>query len=82
VSEKRNLELLGKVFAEEIAAAFRHGPPIMQFRPSKALDSLVERGMLEPVETTLGGRFPVVVKGYVLTHRGRLAYCESCVEEE
>jgi hypothetical protein len=33
-------------------------------------------------EITLGGRFPVVVKGYALTHAGRLAYCLTCEDAE
>lgn len=49
---------------------------------SKRIDALVESGHLEPFTEVLGGRFPVTVKGYVLTHLGRLEYCVTCDDEE
>lgn len=68
----RELELLGKVFDAEIMGTLPYQGG------GKLAETLVERGMLEPESRTLPGRFPVRVSGFVLTHAGRMAWCESC----
>ena len=72
---KRDLAVLEKAFAAEIADWLP-----MQTR-SKRAPQLVASGHLEEIERHLGGRFPVVVRGYALTQRGHLVYCESCKED-
>jgi hypothetical protein len=48
-----------------------------QDRPPKAAFELERTGMIEKAERVIPGPFSVTVRGYVLTHKGRLAYCES-----
>lgn len=78
---KKELALLEKAYEAEIDYAlggcFTH---IIQPKKTKTLQKLVDDGKLERAETVLGGRFPVVISGYVLTHFGRLSYCASCAD--
>jgi hypothetical protein len=76
---KAELRVLEKMFAHEINVAMSHSklPPIFQSK-AKILDRLKDKGLVEPVEHELGGRFPMTIKGYLLTHSGRLTYCASC----
>lgn len=69
---KKKLVALERVYAAEIEDR-------LPFQ-SKALIylDLCDEGLLAPMERTFGGRFPVVVKGWQLTHAGRIAYCASC----
>ena len=70
---KAKLDLLGKVFAAEICGSLP-----FQTR-SKLAPALVEEGLLAIDERRMGtGPFAVSVRGYELTHAGRLAYCSSC----
>ena len=75
--DKRSLELLEKAFAAEIEAATNNGIGLMQTK-SKIAEKLVETGYLEKASRALGGRLPVTVEGYQLTHLGRITYCSSC----
>lgn len=61
---------LESVFAREIAGTLPH-----QSR-SSVFTELENEGMVEKHKERFGGRFPVVVEGWVLTHRGRMAYCD------
>ena len=70
----RELNQLERVFLAEI-----NGLPCYQGR-SKLLPILEERGYLDQVSLNLGGRPPVIVRGWWLTHMGRIAYCETCRE--
>jgi len=81
---KAEHNLLGKAFAAEIQSAASDGKiaPIMQTK-AKLADALCEKGWLEKVEVTLTGyHFPVIIRGYVLTHAGRYEYCRRCGEED
>lgn len=69
------LRALGRVFAAEVDGRLPFQSKAKIFR------KLCEAGMVEPMERTLGGRLPVTVSGYQLTHAGRLAYCCSCRDE-
>lgn len=69
---REQLKVLERIFAAEI-----FGKPIAQFR-SKHLSGLEESGYVLRAEATLPGRFPVIIRGWILTERGRMAYCESC----
>lgn len=73
--KKRQLDLLEKVFAAEINRCRDH-VGLFQTR-SKLAQELEAEGYIEQAEVHLGGRFPVTIKGYALTHRGRIAYCMS-----
>lgn len=76
---KKQLAMLEKAFEVEIENALSQSslPPIMQTK-SKVAAELVASGHLQEVEHMLGGGFPVVIRGYMLTELGRLAYCVSC----
>jgi len=68
---KADLAVLGRVFAAEVNGLL---PAQMK---SKRATALAERGYLVPDERVFGGRFPLRVTGYALSHAGRLAYCMS-----
>lgn len=66
------MRALERVFAAEIEDRLPFQSKAVIFK------TLCEEGLLEPMERRFGGRFPVVVKGYQLTHAGRLMYCSAC----
>ena len=70
---KKDFALLEKVFAREIDGL------ILQSK-SKEYDRLETKGYVEHVTEFLGGRFPMEIKGWCLTHLGRWAYCAACLE--
>jgi len=69
---KKTIKALESVFEAEIEDR-------LPFQ-SKALIylDLCDDGLVAPMERTFGGRFPVIVKGWQLTHAGRFVYCSSC----
>jgi hypothetical protein len=71
---RKELAALEKVFAAEIDDRLP-----FQSR-AKVFQALCDSGHLEVGHRTygVGERFPVTVSGYVLTHTGRIAYCQSC----
>ena len=73
---KKELMALEKVFCAEIDCRL----PFQS--KSKIYEKLCDEGFLERCARTFGGRLPVIVQGYSLTHAGRFAYCSSCSEEE
>lgn len=79
---KKKLAILEKYFAAEINSALSPQPipPLCQLKDSKDVSELLDEEMIIHAECKLGGRFPVTIKGYVLTQRGRYAYCtlSSC----
>lgn len=72
---KAELRLLERAFACEISGR------TFQPRPSKVLEKLEAAEAIEHFAKVLPGRFPLYIEGYELTHRGRIAYCESCRDE-
>lgn len=70
--KKSHLKILEAAFAAEVRAALPYQSKV------KAIAELAELGMIEPMERIFGGRFPVRVKGWQLTHLGRLTYCATC----
>lgn len=78
---KRYLAMLERAFVAEIEAATVGGLGLIQTR-SKLAAELAKAGYLVACERTLGGRFPVVVKGYELTDLGRLTYCQAAHDRE
>ena len=77
---KAELKMLEKIFAAEIDAALSGQPirGVYQTRGNKTIRSLKDKGMVENVRLTLGGRFPVVIEGWALSPLGHLTYCMSC----
>ena len=74
---KKELAALEKVFSTEIG-----GRLPFQSR-AKIYEKLLEDGMVERVTAIIGGGWPeVTVRGYALTLRGHIAYCESCRDAE
>lgn len=74
MATKKVIAALERVFAAEINDRLP-----FQSRALIYLD-LSDDGLVAPMERTFGGRFPVTVKGWQLTHAGRLLYCSSCPE--
>lgn len=74
---KRFAAALGKVFSAEIGGG-------LQLHQSKAkvFREMADDGLVVEETVTLGGRFPVAVTGWSLTHRGRLLYCELAARQE
>lgn len=81
---KPMMRILERAFAGEINRAVEPGQPDipLQLGKSKPVQACVEAGLLEPVEVTLPGRFPIIVRGHELTHAGRYAYCSTCAGED
>ncbi len=73
----RELKILEAAYEAEVSAAVRGGINIYQNK-SKLAQKLEKDGLLQTASTTLGGRFPVTITGYRLTHAGRLLYCGTC----
>jgi hypothetical protein len=70
---KAELSALERVFAAEIDNRL----PFQS--KAKIFSRLCDGGYLKPMERIFGHeRFGVLVKGYQLTHLGRLTYCSSC----
>ncbi|MGL4649947.1 MAG: hypothetical protein ACRC1H_11105 [Caldilineaceae bacterium] len=74
----RDLALLERAFMTEVAAALEGSPHPMQTRATKRAEALVADGLLVPTTEVWRG---VTIKGYELTHAGRLAYCVTCEPE-
>lgn len=74
---KKEKDLLERAFAQEVEAALTKGIRLIQTR-SKLAKKLVDEGLFRENEVTIGGQFPVKIKGYELTEAGRLAYCVNC----
>lgn len=72
---KRDFQLLGRVFEAEIANRLP-----AQIGGSKAIASLQDRGYIVALEGTLPGRFPVTLRGWALTEAGRITYCQNCTD--
>lgn len=77
--KKHELQILERAFAAEIDGALMGGPGVIQTR-SKVAKQLEDEGYLSTVTVAYGGRIPVTVTGYVLTHAGRIAYCSTAAE--
>jgi hypothetical protein len=74
---KAGMKLLEKAFAAEVENRLP-----FQAR-SELAHKLAKDGYLQPMETWMrsyaaGNLGPVLVKGWQLTHAGRLTYCMSC----
>ena len=72
VANKATIKALGRVFAAEIndRLPFQSKARIYQ--------ELCDEELVVPMERKFGGRFPVTVRGWQLTHLGRLTYCTEC----
>lgn len=78
---KRHATALERLFCREVEHAMtRSGlPPVVRLAPKMA-DELEEMGLVESIELTLPGGFPVTISGHVLTWRGHYAYCAWAAE--
>ncbi len=72
---KKDFKLLERVFEREISGHLLQSE-------SKEYERLEAEGMVDFKNIVLGGRFPVTIKGWVLTHRGRIAYCQECSNDQ
>lgn len=78
------LRILEKMFEIEIELARTNAlhsvklPPIYQSKAA-ILQTMEDDGLIKWHEETLPGHtFRVTVRGWLLTHKGRQAYCEAC----
>jgi hypothetical protein len=71
---KQELAILERTFTLEIDSALNKGPYLLQTK-SKVAAKMAQEGYLEAAQEVFHG---VVLKGYRLTHLGRMTYCESC----
>lgn len=72
MANKSTIKALERVFAAEIEDRL----PFQS--KAKIFQRLCEDGLLAPMERKFGGRFPITVRGYELTHAGRFLYCSEC----
>lgn len=81
MATKRELALLEKAFVAEIEYALERKEkfclPFMQTK-SKLAEKMVEDGLLQHEEMTVGG---IHFKGYGQTFLGNMTYCMSCTDE-
>lgn len=74
---QRDLKTLERLFVSEI-----HGLlPFQKIGPKHA-EKLESEGLIQGMEKILPGRFPMLIKGWQLTHLGRMSYCSTCEDEE
>lgn len=78
---KQMLKMLERAFEAEVNGALNKSCDLMQPKNKKLADELVEEGYLVKGEYQIKGSFPVLVKGYRLTHLGRITYCSTCEGE-
>lgn len=78
---KRELAILEKAFQLEFQAGLGSVITHVLQTKSKLAKDLADRGMLTECTVKLGGRFPMQIHGYELTHLGRMTYGESCKDE-
>lgn len=72
---QKHLKILESIFDMEVSSRL----PFQS--KSKLLTELEQMGMVEPMNAVFGsGAFAVHVSGWNLTHRGRIAYCDTCKE--
>lgn len=73
MTTKTILNALEKVFAAEVENRL----PFQS--KAKIYQQLADDGLIEPMERVFrSSHFPLTVKGYQLTHAGRILYCSSC----
>lgn len=72
MTAKRIINALEKVFAAEIDGRL----PFQS--KARIYSELADDGLVAPMERQFGGRFPITVSGWQLTHAGRLLYCSEC----
>lgn len=75
---KQMLKMLERAYEAEIDGALSKGCDLLQPKNKKLADDLVADGYLIEGEHVIQGRIPVTIKGYRLTHLGRLTYCATC----
>jgi hypothetical protein len=78
---KAMLKMLERAYEAEIESALTKVSDLIQPKNKKLADELVADGYLEEGQYTIPGRFPVTIKGYRLTHLGRITYCSTCEGE-
>ena len=74
---KTRMKMLERAFAAEVEDR-------LPFQSRSLLaHKLAEEGYLQPMEVSFKpDRFgPIVVKGWQLTHAGRITYCQSCDDD-
>ena len=78
---RRVLRVLEKCFDSEIQgmpAQFARGPhyTINGISVGSAVAFADSHGLIKQVDHKLGGWPPVLIRGFALTHQGRMTYCE------
>jgi hypothetical protein len=73
---KKTLKALEKVFLAEIENRL----PFQS--KAKIYRKLADEGLILYGEGVISGRFPVRIKGFILTDYGRYIYCDSCKDSK
>lgn len=72
----KEIKILERVFQTEVDNALDMSVSyIAQVGKSQVVKKLVRDGYLQPAEQILSGRFPVTIRGHILTELGRITYC-------
>lgn len=81
MATKRELALLEKAFVAEIEYALERKEkfclPFMQTKSKRLAEKMVEDGLLQHAEMTVGG---INFKGYAQTYYGNMLYCMTCTD--
>lgn len=79
---KQQISILERAYVAEVNGALSgSGLDILQTK-SKVAAKLAEEGYLEKVEHIINeGVITIYIKGYRLTHLGRMTYCATCEGE-
>ena len=72
---KKERDLLEKAYETEIISAMNKNLPHLMQTKSKTAKKLVDEKLLAEKEIVFNG---VTIKGYELTHAGRMLYCMGC----
>ena len=76
MTTKAEFKALEKIFAAEVNNRLPYQSK------AKIFTKLAEQGLIEPMTREFRDRFGVMqVKGWELSHTGRLIYCASCNED-
>lgn len=80
------LRVLEKCFEAEIRgmpAQFGRGRDRVNDIPvGSSVTRAINEGLIDQVDQKIGGWPPVLIRGFTLTHKGRMAYCEWASEQD
>lgn len=76
---KSQLSVLKELFQADIDHAVgERASHIVQTTKSTVTASLAAKNLIAEAQAMLPGRFPALIKGWELTEKGRITFCEQC----